>query len=141
MFVCVCRKVSDKAISRAITEGARTYEDLQVDLGLGIQCGGCEPCARGLLDNALTEMGFLALSDLHAHAPDLHGLDCAACEPHPDSARCAVPAPGQLNLVAWAKPAASQHPARAPSTPTAAADAQPPSAASESSAVRRSMAA
>jgi len=49
MIVCVCKVVSDRQIRKAIQDGACTFDDLQVDLGVGIKCGSCVECVHQLL--------------------------------------------------------------------------------------------
>ena len=51
MIVCVCKVVSDREIKRAIVNGATTLEDLQIDLGVCVNCKKCETCVRDLLEN------------------------------------------------------------------------------------------
>ena len=46
MIVCVCRRVSDRDIHRAVHEGAGSFDALQSDLGVGTACGRCLDCAR-----------------------------------------------------------------------------------------------
>ena len=46
MIVCVCRRVSDRDIHRAVRDGAGSFGDLQADLGVGTACGRCLDCAR-----------------------------------------------------------------------------------------------
>ncbi len=43
MIVCVCGNVSDKSIKKAIEDGSRTIEDLQIDLGVACKCCSCVP--------------------------------------------------------------------------------------------------
>jgi bacterioferritin-associated ferredoxin len=45
MIVCICHRVSDRDIARASAVGG-SFEDLQVDLGVGTSCGACLDCAR-----------------------------------------------------------------------------------------------
>ena len=52
MIVCVCRRVSDRDIERAAREGCRTFEDLQMDLGVAVCCGRCAECALDVLTAA-----------------------------------------------------------------------------------------
>jgi bacterioferritin-associated ferredoxin len=47
MIVCVCHRVSDKAIERAARAGAH-FDEIQLELGVATQCGKCEGCARAL---------------------------------------------------------------------------------------------
>jgi bacterioferritin-associated ferredoxin len=45
MIVCVCNRVSDRDIARQATAGL-SFDDIQLELGVGTQCGRCEGCAR-----------------------------------------------------------------------------------------------
>lgn len=47
MIVCVCRRVNDKAIAQAARCGA-SFDDIQIDMGVGTQCGQCESSARAV---------------------------------------------------------------------------------------------
>ncbi len=47
MIVCVCRRVNDKAIAQAAHGGA-SFDDIQIDMGVGMQCGQCESSARAV---------------------------------------------------------------------------------------------
>lgn len=53
MYVCVCHGISDKRLTQAIQEGARSFEQLQARTGVATCCGACEPCARQVLDERL----------------------------------------------------------------------------------------
>lgn len=53
MYVCVCHGISDKRLTQAIQEGARSFEQLQACTGVATCCGACEPCARQVLDERL----------------------------------------------------------------------------------------
>ena len=46
MIVCVCRRVSDRDIHRAVHDGARSFDDVQIDLGVATACGSCLDCAQ-----------------------------------------------------------------------------------------------
>ncbi len=45
MIVCVCHRVSDKAIAQCARSGA-SFDDLQLEFGVATQCGRCEQGAR-----------------------------------------------------------------------------------------------
>jgi bacterioferritin-associated ferredoxin len=53
MIVCVCKVVSEKELKAAIIAGSHTFDDLQVDLGVAIQCGKCEQCVRECIDDMM----------------------------------------------------------------------------------------
>lgn len=45
MIVCVCHRVSDRDIVRAVHNGCRSFEQLQDDLLVATGCGACRECA------------------------------------------------------------------------------------------------
>jgi bacterioferritin-associated ferredoxin len=49
MIVCVCHNVSDKAIRRALDEGAKSMEDIRQQLNVGSCCGKCNEFATTLV--------------------------------------------------------------------------------------------
>ena len=49
MIVCVCHRVSEKAIALQALEG-KGFDDIQFDLGVASQCGRCEDCARDIIE-------------------------------------------------------------------------------------------
>jgi len=46
MIVCICHRVSDRDIDRAVREGCASFDQLQDDLRVGLGCGACHECAR-----------------------------------------------------------------------------------------------
>lgn len=48
MIVCVCRRISDREIARHARAGLG-FDEIQFELGVAMQCGQCEPCARELV--------------------------------------------------------------------------------------------
>jgi bacterioferritin-associated ferredoxin len=46
MIVCVCHRVSDRAIAAAARDGCCSFEQLQAELGVATRCGACRSCAR-----------------------------------------------------------------------------------------------
>ena len=48
MIVCVCNRVSDREIARHVRAGM-DFSDIQLELGVATQCGGCENCAREIV--------------------------------------------------------------------------------------------
>ncbi len=61
MIVCICRRVSDHDIRRAVSEGAVSLECLQTDLGVATQCGRCADCATRVLCDARAANGHRAI--------------------------------------------------------------------------------
>ncbi|MFM7483432.1 MAG: (2Fe-2S)-binding protein [Burkholderiaceae bacterium] len=61
MIVCVCHNVSDKAIRRALDAGAKSMEDIRLQLNVASCCGKCSEFASTLVrahieDTQLTEL-------------------------------------------------------------------------------------
>lgn len=48
MIVCVCRRVSDREISRHARAGMG-FDEIQWELGVATQCGRCEDFARDVV--------------------------------------------------------------------------------------------
>jgi bacterioferritin-associated ferredoxin len=55
MYLCICKPVSDTQIRQAVTQGARTVDDVRARLGVGTECGKCLDSIRELLDAVLTQ--------------------------------------------------------------------------------------
>lgn len=51
MIICVCNRVSEDQVRIAAAQGA-TLEDLQIDLGVGMQCGSCTYFIQEILSEA-----------------------------------------------------------------------------------------
>jgi bacterioferritin-associated ferredoxin len=51
MYVCVCKAVTDTQIKRAICSGVSSRRELFKCLGVGGDCGKCNPHVKELLDN------------------------------------------------------------------------------------------
>ncbi len=47
MIICICQRVSDRAITQMAKFGA-SFDDIQLELGVATQCRACEGCAREL---------------------------------------------------------------------------------------------
>ena len=60
MIVCVCRRVSDREIARHAHAGM-TFDEIQFELGVGLQCGSCEGCARDVVDQCSASRPVAAL--------------------------------------------------------------------------------
>lgn len=76
MIVCLCRRVSDRDIAFAVSDGCDSFDDLQTDLGVGTACGCCEDCAKQTFDQ-----------QRRAHA----GV-CASAQASQDAGRQPLPA-------------------------------------------------
>ncbi len=46
MIVCICHRVSDRDIARAVQAGCASFEELQRELSVATACGRCHDCAR-----------------------------------------------------------------------------------------------
>lgn len=51
MIVCLCHKVSDHDIARAVAAGCSSFDDLQLELGVACSCGRCHDDARETFDH------------------------------------------------------------------------------------------
>jgi bacterioferritin-associated ferredoxin len=51
MYVCVCKAVTDTQIKHAINEGLNSRRELFKCLGVGGDCGKCNPQVKELLNN------------------------------------------------------------------------------------------
>jgi bacterioferritin-associated ferredoxin len=60
MIVCVCRRISDREITRHAKAGM-SFDDIQFELGVGTQCGRCEGCARDIVDQCSATFPVAAL--------------------------------------------------------------------------------
>lgn len=61
MIVCVCRNISEGDIMRKASEGLG-FDDIQMDLGIALQCGQCAACARMVIAKAWVERERLDIS-------------------------------------------------------------------------------
>lgn len=55
MIVCLCHRVSDRDIRRAVAEGTHNFEVLQDETRVASACGACHDCARAVFDEALAQ--------------------------------------------------------------------------------------
>lgn len=53
MIVCVCHRVSDRDIRRAVGQGCPSFESLQDELLIATACGACHDCACEVYEDAL----------------------------------------------------------------------------------------
>jgi len=52
MIVCLCHRVSDRDIQRAVASGVHCFEVLQDETRVASSCGCCHDCAREVFDAA-----------------------------------------------------------------------------------------
>ncbi len=57
MIVCVCRRVSDRDIARAVKNGCTSFDELQFELGVATGCGACRDCAKDVFQRARSAHG------------------------------------------------------------------------------------
>lgn len=50
MIVCVCHRISDRAIARAVRDGCVSFDELQFELSVATCCGKCGDSARQTFD-------------------------------------------------------------------------------------------
>ncbi len=55
MIVCLCHRVSDRDIRRAVAEGTHNFEVLQDETRVASACGACHDCAREVFEQALAQ--------------------------------------------------------------------------------------
>ncbi|MBT9504007.1 MAG: (2Fe-2S)-binding protein [Burkholderiaceae bacterium] len=54
MIVCLCHRVSDRDIKRAVANGTHCFEQMQDDIHVASACGACHDCAREVFNEALS---------------------------------------------------------------------------------------
>lgn len=64
MIVCLCHRVSDRDIQRAVREGTTSFEVLQDDTRVASSCGCCYDCAREVFDVARAAHGAHAAREV-----------------------------------------------------------------------------
>lgn len=58
MYICVCNGVTESEIRSSIEAGARSFGDLQRELGIASGCGQCTQETKCLLREARRECSF-----------------------------------------------------------------------------------
>ncbi|MGE0383905.1 MAG: bacterioferritin-associated ferredoxin [Gammaproteobacteria bacterium] len=56
MYVCICNAVSDRDISRAVSDGAGSLDDLRSRLRVSTGCGACADEATQCLERCREQM-------------------------------------------------------------------------------------
>lgn len=59
MYVCLCKGITDKDITGAISAGADSYADVRSQLGVGTQCGQCASYTKSLVRQTV-EQGHMS---------------------------------------------------------------------------------
>ena len=70
MIICVCNRISDRDITRHAHAGM-SFDDIQLELGVGTCCGACESCARDIVAQCSASHPTAALRQ--ESATDLRG--------------------------------------------------------------------
>jgi bacterioferritin-associated ferredoxin len=69
VIVCICHRVSDRDIGRAVQEGCSTFEALQDELCVGTACGACQDCAHDTFHDKLRQNQPATIAPLQAAMP------------------------------------------------------------------------
>jgi bacterioferritin-associated ferredoxin len=72
VIVCVCHRVSERDIGRAVACGCTDFEALQEELRVGTACGACLGCAREAFEAGCTD-GLAARPVVLARLEFAHG--------------------------------------------------------------------
>ena len=59
-MVCLCNRVTERRVRRAISKGASTVDDVIAECGAGGGCTGCHPTIEQILDEPVAVRGLLA---------------------------------------------------------------------------------
>lgn len=65
MIVCLCHRVSDRDIARAVRDGICSFDVLQDETRVASSCGCCHDCAREVFDQACADRGATAPGGFH----------------------------------------------------------------------------
>lgn len=57
MIVCICNTINDREIHRAVRDGHDSFDALQFELGIGLNCGKCVGAACEVLCEARAAAG------------------------------------------------------------------------------------
>lgn len=57
MIVCVCHRVSDRDIARAVQGGCSSFDELQAELRVSTSCGKCRDCAQAIFKHHSAQAG------------------------------------------------------------------------------------
>ena len=49
MYICICKQVTELQIQEAVSNGASSFRDIQIQLGVATQCGECKCHARNCM--------------------------------------------------------------------------------------------
>ena len=79
MIICICHKVSDRDIARAVRSGCASFDELQFDLAVATACGKCRDCARETFEHHAAQSAACAAEGACAgHASPFKVIPVAA---------------------------------------------------------------
>lgn len=55
MYVCLCKGITDRDITGAVSSGAGSYADVRQQLGVGSQCGQCASYTKSLVRQTIKQ--------------------------------------------------------------------------------------
>ncbi|WP_087719947.1 (2Fe-2S)-binding protein [Salinicola salarius] len=55
MFVCLCKNVTDRQLREAVSQGARSWKEVQEMTGCSSQCGKCACVGKTIVKDALAQ--------------------------------------------------------------------------------------
>ena len=55
MYLCVCNRVTERQVKKAIHEGAVTVAQLKLELDVASRCGSCGDCLHDYLAQAFED--------------------------------------------------------------------------------------
>lgn len=78
MIVCVCHRVSDRDIARAVHGGCRSFGELQDDLRVATGCGACHECALECYAGAVARIELKRAASVASAPQDRSDCNAAA---------------------------------------------------------------
>ncbi len=91
MIICVCHRVSDRDIARAVQHGCGSFDELQFELSVAICCGKCHDCARETFEHHVARIEAAeALPDSRALPGNARVAPIAAHHSHDPMASAAA---------------------------------------------------
>jgi bacterioferritin-associated ferredoxin len=68
MIICLCHRVSDRDIVRAVREGTRNFDVLQDDLLVAVSCACCHDSAKEIFDAACSACDLAPVGECAARS-------------------------------------------------------------------------
>ncbi|MHB0776219.1 (2Fe-2S)-binding protein [Halomonas sp. WWR20] len=63
MYVCICKRVTDRTIRETVNDGARSWREVQQSTGCATQCGKCACLGKKIVNEAVARE-LMEASDL-----------------------------------------------------------------------------